>query len=34
MNAIDGCAEQARIVDHFAELGERSERLVYSPTLH
>ncbi len=35
MNAIDGCAEQARIVDDFfAELGERSERLVYSPTLH
>jgi tRNA-dihydrouridine synthase B len=35
MNAIDGCAEQAAAVDHFfAALGERSERLVYSPTLH
>jgi tRNA-dihydrouridine synthase B len=35
MNAIDGCAEQAAAVDHFfAVLGERSERLVYSPTLH
>ena len=35
MNAIDGCAEQANAVDDFfAALGERSERLVYSPTLH
>ena len=35
MNAIDGGAEQARAVDDFfAALGERSERLVYSPTLH
>ena len=35
MNAIDGCTEQARAVDDFfAELGKRSERLVYSPTLH
>ncbi|HWL72370.1 MAG TPA: tRNA-dihydrouridine synthase, partial [Burkholderiaceae bacterium] len=35
MNAIDDCAEQAAAVDHFfAALGERSERLVYSPTLH
>jgi tRNA-dihydrouridine synthase B len=35
MNAIDGCGEQAGAVDDFfAALGERSERLVYSPTLH
>ena len=35
MNAIDACSEQAAAVDHFfAVLGERSERLVYSPTLH
>ena len=35
MNAIDGCAEQAAAVDDFfTVLGERSERLVYSPTLH
>ena len=35
MNAIDSCAEQANAVDDFfAALGERSERLVYSPTLH
>ena len=35
MNAIDSRADQARIVDDFyCELGERSERLVYSPTLH
>ena len=35
VNVIDGCAEQARAVDDFfAELGKRSERLVYSPTLH
>ncbi len=35
MNAIEGCAEQANAVDDFfAALGERSERLVYSPTLH
>ena len=35
MNAIDDCAEQAEAVDQFfAAHGERSERLVYSPTLH
>ena len=35
MNAINDCAEQAAAVDHFfAALSERSERLVYSPTLH
>lgn len=35
MNAIDDCAEQADAVDEFfAALSERSERLVYSPTLH
>jgi tRNA-dihydrouridine synthase B len=35
MNAIDGCGEQAAAVDDFfTVLGERSERLVYSPTLH
>ena len=35
MNAIDSCAEQANALDDFfAALGERSERLVYSPTLH
>jgi tRNA-dihydrouridine synthase B len=35
MNAIDECAEQAAAVDDFfTVLGERSERLVYSPTLH
>ena len=35
MNAIDACAEQAAAVDDFfTVLGERSERLVYSPTLH
>ncbi|MEO8186257.1 MAG: tRNA dihydrouridine synthase DusB [Burkholderiaceae bacterium] len=35
MNAIEGCAEQADAVDgFFAALGERSERLAYSPTLH
>ena len=35
MNAIDGCVVQARAVDDFfAALGERSERLVYSTTLH
>lgn len=35
MNALDECAEQASAVDSFfAALGERSERLVYSSTLH
>ena len=35
MNAIDSSAEQARAVDRFfATHGERSERLVYAPTLH
>jgi tRNA-dihydrouridine synthase B len=35
MNTIDSCADQAQAVDQFfAEIGERSERLVYSPTLH
>ncbi|HVE89733.1 MAG TPA: tRNA dihydrouridine synthase DusB [Burkholderiaceae bacterium] len=35
MNAIDDRAEQARVVDDFfCALGERSDRLVYSPTLH
>ena len=35
MNAIDNSAEQARAVDQFFALhGERSERLLYQPTLH
>ncbi len=35
MNAIDDCAGQARAVgDFFSALGERTERLAYSPTLH
>jgi tRNA-dihydrouridine synthase B len=35
MNAIDACAAQAAAVDDFfTVLGKRSERLVYSPTLH
>ena len=35
MNAIDECAAQSRAVDDFfVALGERSERLAYSPTLH
>lgn len=35
MNTIDNCTEQAHAVDQFfAAHGERSERLVYSPTLH
>lgn len=35
MNTIDGCADQAAAVDEFfVGLAARSERLVYSPTLH